>query len=573
MPIDSIRRKRLESDLSLNANVRVLNHFVTEHPGMIEGLALNSLFGWRITYQTSERKDSQNLRSLFYDEATPQEERFERMQHATNLIAWSMQRRCIEFETPDDWLGARPFPFHYDPRRAAGLSFYLVTNSKRLTGISGLFVSVFITADNAMEAAVNIDREGHYASQVDWLMAVEKSTRTLRWRDVSGLEDALFAVDEANERHEATRDPLRLVVARAIKFLVSDHPQARRWRRDYQRALHQAYAELEPFAKENFAPTIELTTFSQKAGEKAAPGAEPLRPFERAELMRHHAEFACVFARGDRLTQLIDVGDRLSAWEDELRFVSKRIRAAESNFRFMHFLFRAFLAATRFKLLEEKAAHPHEASIGLLLRMTDVLIIGHWMKSFDRHPLGAPAPAVARTCMLLALPKMTELFDRSDDEVWIKEKLRQAGFGYFGARDYVLYSTFDHELLARGAWRVASIFQADFQDLPRDVHVPFDSAARLTLGFADCLALLPVKTPEDIAAFRKTVQQASVFLAQFAAMEAVTKEAARAALRILHAGECLSRLNPRIQDAKAELLDLMTDEDAPWACPEAGDEA
>ncbi len=385
MPIDSIRRKRLESDLSLNANIHLLNHFVTEQPGMIEGLALNSLFGSRITYLVSDRKESQNLRTLFEEPAT-EAERFERMQHATNLIAWSMQRRCIEFETPDDWLGISPFPFHYDPRRAAGLSFYLLTNSKRLAGINGLFVSVFLTANNAMEAAVNIDWDEHFASQADWLMAVERSPLTLRWRTVVGFEDALFDIDEPNELNETPPDPLRLTVARAIKFLVSDHPQACRWRRDYQRALHQAYTKLEPFAKENFAPTIELTTFSQKAGEKAAPEAEPLRPFERAELMRHHAEFACVFARGDRLTQLIDVGDRLSAWEDELRFVSKRIRAAESNFRFMHFLFRAFLAATRFKLQEEKAAHPHEASIGFLLRMTDVLIIGHWMKSFDRHP-------------------------------------------------------------------------------------------------------------------------------------------------------------------------------------------
>ncbi len=132
---------------------------------------------------------------------------------------------------------------------------------------------------------------------------------------------------------------------------------------------------------------------------------------------------------------------------------------------------------------------------------------------------------------------------------------------------------FDYELLERGAWRVASIFQADFQDLPRDVPVPLDSAARLTLGFEACLAALPVKTPEDVAAFRKTVQQAFVFLAQFAAMEAVTKEAARSTLRILHASECLSRRNPRIQNAKTELLDLMTDEEAAWADPNAHEES
>ncbi len=548
MPIDSLQRKRLESDFTLNANLSILNAFVIDHTGILQGLSLSSLMGSRVFFHTSGKKQSQHLQTLF-DEAKDQPERYERMQHACNLIAWSMQRRCIEFAAPDDWHNRNRF--HCDARRAAGLAFYLVLPPGRLPGMVGLFANVFLTADDALEVAVNLDAEGHFASQTDWLMAVERAPRTLRWERVSEHAETLLEPDETTNNA-----PLRQVVGRVLWFLASDHPQAARWRRDFGRELHRIYAQLEPFSKANLAAAVQLTTFTPCSSDTARPDAVELLPFERAELVKHHSEFACVFARGDRLTQRMEVGDRFAVWEEALRTVTKRMQAAQAEPQFEHYLCQAFLAATRFKLQEEKAAHPHEATVGLLLRLKDVLILHEWIQAAARQNCQLRKSLLL--CALLSSPGAAEKLNWSDEEHWISQTLFKAGLGYLPARSRPVYAGFDDALLTRSAWRLATIFQADFLDFPRDVPVTLDSAARLTLGFKACLTALPLKTPDDIAAFRKTLQQAAVFLAQYAAMGAVTTDAARAALRVLHTGECLRRLNPRIQDAKAELLKLMT---------------
>ena len=545
--------KRLESDLRLTEKTSTLDCLVLFAPQHIQGLALSTPLSLvlRMLMRDLDPRPAQTIdhwKNVFGEQS--EEDTFVNRALALQLTCWSYLRECIEFENISALTDLRAAGCETDIRKTAGLSVYLFLEDAKLDkNLRGLFIRSYLDRRlDRLDVFMMADFDANFDSVEQWETCCIQATKILTFENVSQN----FGFGILNRKPDSKNDsPLDPFVINTLLFLGSDLPEAVRWRKMYQQRLREKFNCPHPFAYENFEKKIHAQTFTESALRCAKIKTEPLKRFEIAHLTRIHEENAIFLEKSDLEEELFDVGNRLDNWEHSINdFVRFTHNHADADPNCSSFAIYAFFRAAKYRLQEERSRHPRQASLGLLVRMLDII----YFLSLLRH--------CETTSDYGYLPKFSlkkDLINDNEDLKFIVSLLEKTPYRYLTEFRIPFFSRRDWDCIESIASHLASSFQSDFNDFPQDVLLNAEDTTKLLEGLVVCLMQTPSKLRSETNNFMRVLKKSAVLMAQAFANGALTIESSWQLLRLLHDKNTTTKTGQSIRVAKALLMARMKD--------------